>query len=57
MTKRMIDADALEKLETWLSEHEAKFNASIYSFKQTIKELATPAPEPQESIFDAQGWC
>jgi hypothetical protein len=22
-----------------------------------INELATPAPEPQESIFDADGWC
>lgn len=25
--------------------------------EEKIKELATPVPEPQESIFDAEGWC
>lgn len=24
---------------------------------ETINELATPVTEPQESIFDAEGWC
>lgn len=51
-----VNADALDKLETWLSEHTSKFDASIYSFKQTIKELSINN-QPQESIFDADGWC
>ena len=78
MTKRMIDADALEKLFEWLDNEIAMDNkiykinleagyakqpsleSTLYNkkrFLQKINELATPVPEPQESIFDADGWC
>jgi hypothetical protein len=57
MTKKIIDADAFEKLVEWLNEQEARFDASIYEVKRKIEELATPVPETQESIFDADGWC
>jgi hypothetical protein len=39
---------------------QAFLESTIYNkklFLQKINELATPAPEPQESIFDADGWC
>ena len=57
MTKRVIDADAL--LE-WIKEkcysRTVPYIAEI-ALKNKVEELATPTPEPQESIFDADGWC
>lgn len=59
MSKRMIDADALEN---WLKTQINKLpyystNNPYQAIINKINELATPAPEPQESIFDADGWC
>ena len=63
MTKRMIDADALDE---WLGRnfeycediHGIEKLVVSYGFLlKKIKELSTPAPEPQQSIFDADGWC
>jgi hypothetical protein len=66
MTKIMIDA---EGLKLWLLENsyvgdtvidQTAYVEKIVFYNDLIKkinELATPAPEPQESIFDADGWC
>jgi len=61
MTKRIIDADALLK---WVKRHEIEdenetghYVVISFDLEEKINELATPAPEPQESIFDADGWC
>ncbi len=69
MNKRMIDADAIENyiLDNH-TPHYSKDEKGKYIFvgkilinlsdiRGKINELATPAPEPQESIFDADGWC
>jgi hypothetical protein len=65
MTNKMIDADALDNL------FEDIFKKSTYNIMgveyvidkailinilHRIKELATPAPAPQESIFDINKW-
>ncbi len=49
MTKRIIDADALQKIEEWLNEQESNFGFSVYDVKQKIKKLVTFAPEPQNN--------
>ena len=63
MSKRMIDADVLVE---WLHKNFEycedihgiqKLVVSYRFLLDKIQELATPAPEPQESIFDAEGWC
>lgn len=58
MTKRMIDADALLELINDNSELiTTGYSNADDVLTQKINELATPAPEPQESIYDAEGWC
>lgn len=59
MNKRMIDADALLR---WVKATKGLFDDETLddfysSTLNKINELATPALEPQESIFDADGWC
>ena len=58
MSKKMIDADALEKLLEWIVDNEEYVNDFVdvdgdyvhaYSLKEKIQELATPAPEPKET--------
>ena len=62
MTDRKIDADALvDALSRVTFPRQSGFHISYKEMmdkvKYIINELATPAPEPQESIFDADGWC
>lgn len=67
MSKKMIDADVLlnwvkKKMESGEliteTEHYSTENVIfVDDFIEKINELATHAPEPQESIFDADGWC
>jgi hypothetical protein len=52
MTKRMIDADELIE---FIFNCDSILDLSL-GILSKINELATPA-EPQESIFDADGWC
>ena len=33
------------------------FTRAINYISSIIEELATPAPEPQQSVFDADVWC
>lgn len=33
------------------------FLINLSDLRDKINELATPAPEPHQSIFDADGWC
>ena len=68
MTKRMIDAD---DLEIWLNEKRDYITNTIIDSESymelidfidntlmpKINELATSAPEPQENIYDSDGWC
>lgn len=73
MTKRMIDADALlgfAKKQLEISRYAIDSSDTNFKLKDThkgcviilesfiekIQELATPT-EPQESNFDADGWC
>jgi hypothetical protein len=58
MTNKMIDADALLR---WIKATKGLFDDETLddfylSTLNKINELATPA-KPQESIFDANGWC
>ena len=69
MTKRMIDADVIENYI--LNNHRPHYSKdeqgryifvgdiliNLSDIRGKINELATPAPESQESIFDADGWC
>lgn len=60
MTKKIINADALLEWVN-INTHDGGWNgqATIVFQDDLIKkinELATPAPEPQESIYDAEGW-
>lgn len=73
MTKRMIDADALlEKIHNTMQDifsdslvalphkgilRDVSVEEILYCMQDYIEQIATPAPEPQESIFDADGWC
>ena len=63
MTEKMIDADELlywldKNFEYCNDVHNVEIKAISFKFLlKKINELATPAPEPQESIFDADGWC
>lgn len=64
MTNGILEVDAL--LE-WVNKNKYPFTDEgtpldihyIYSddLIKKINELATPVSEPQESIFDADGWC
>ena len=60
MTNKMIDVDVLtEELAKIKGNLNFCNDAGRYWLDvaiETINELATPA-EPQESIFDADGWC
>jgi len=69
MTKRILDADALllriknssflkdkSNMDTMQACREIGFKSALDYVIDSINELATPA-EPQESIFDADGWC
>jgi len=64
MIKRMIDADALlealgnKKPRVIINPPVAiGYGQAMCDIEELINELATPAPTPQESIFDAGGWC
>lgn len=66
MTKRMIDADAVGRILVGIMKR-GSYNIMgveysidvpiLQNIMHRINELATPAPEPQESIFDADRWC
>lgn len=64
MTKRMIDADVLskklEELANFIKDAYTGVSYKVLEVKdaiQVINDFATTAPEPQESIFNAKGWC
>jgi len=61
MNKRIIDADALDKLIEQINE--STFSIGTYDVLYAsnllfrIYELSTPAPVAQEGIFDKDDWC
>jgi hypothetical protein len=63
VTNKIIDADALlefmdSEIHKYINVHgeDWDYGISYHDIKRKINELSTPA-EPQESIFDADGWC
>jgi hypothetical protein len=64
MRKRIIDADALDKLIVWLDEnHECIYGTEHNDTKfvklslliEKLFEIANSVPEPQQDV-DADGW-